>query len=127
NRRIQVTDTEGKVLKIVTIDVPAPPNAPVATGNRPPATGGPRQQEPGSPWAICITPGPNQVLYVSDAYPGRIYKMSLEGEVLGYFGGVGKTAGKFGWIHELACPSENELYVAELLNWRAQKLVLHPR
>lgn len=31
-----------------------------------------------------------------------------------------------GWIHELACPSENELYVAELLNWRIQKLVLHP-
>jgi hypothetical protein len=26
----------------------------------------------------------------------------------------------------MACPSENELYVAELLNWRAQKLILHP-
>ena len=25
---------------------------------------------PGAPWAICITPGPNQVLYASDAYPG---------------------------------------------------------
>src|SRR5688572_14124942 len=30
NRRIQVTDTSGKVLKIITIDVSAPPNAPVA-------------------------------------------------------------------------------------------------
>jgi sugar lactone lactonase YvrE len=127
NRRIQVTDRLGKVLKIVTIDVPAPPNAPVATGNRLPATGGPTQQMPGSPWAICITPGPEQVLYVSDAFPGRIYKLSLDGEVLGYLGGVGKTLGKFGWIHELACPTENELYVAELLNWRAQKLVLKPR
>jgi hypothetical protein len=126
NRRIQVTDTSGKVLKIITIDVPAPPNAPVATGNRLPATGGATQQMPGSPWAICITPGPTQVLYVSDAFPGRIYKLSLDGEVLGYLGGVGKTLGKFGWIHELACPSENELYVAELLNWRAQKLVLKP-
>jgi hypothetical protein len=26
----------------------------------------------------------------------------------------------------MACPSENELYVAELLNWRVQKLSLHP-
>jgi hypothetical protein len=26
----------------------------------------------------------------------------------------------------MACPSENELYVAELLNWRVQKLILHP-
>ena len=24
------------------------------------------------------------------------------------------------------CPSENELYVAEILNWRAQKLILEP-
>src|ERR1700727_2796664 len=27
---------------------------------------------------------------------------------------------------EIACPAENELYVAELLNWRVQKLVLKP-
>jgi len=33
---------------------------------------------------------------------------------------------RFGWIHEMACPSENELYVGELLNWRLQKLTLHP-
>ena len=26
----------------------------------------------------------------------------------------------------MACPSENELYVAELLNWRVQKLILKP-
>ena len=42
-------------------------------------------------------------------------------------GKSGHGAKAFGWIHEIACPSENELYVAELLNWRAQKLLLHPR
>ena len=26
----------------------------------------------------------------------------------------------------MACPSENELYVAELLNWRVQKLISSP-
>ena len=41
-------------------------------------------------------------------------------------GGTGKTLGKFGWIHEMACPTENELYVGELLNWRVQKLTLKP-
>ena len=41
-------------------------------------------------------------------------------------GESGKQLKQFGWIHEIACPSENELYVAELLNWRAQKLTLHP-
>jgi hypothetical protein len=79
---------------------------------------------PGSPWAICITPPPNQVLYSADAFPGHIYKLSLDGKVLGMLGKTGKQLGQFGWIHEIACPSENELYVAEILNWRVQKLLL---
>ncbi len=125
NGRIQIFNTSGKLLNTIKIDVPAPPNSPVAIGNRPTETG-PATMHPGSPWALCITPGPTQYLYVSDAYPGRIYKLTLDGRVLGWLGGSGKTLKKFGWIHELACPSENELYVAELLNWRAQKLTLHP-
>jgi hypothetical protein len=81
---------------------------------------------PGSPWTVCITPGPHQVLYASDTYPGRIYKMSLDGTVLGVLGTSGRQLRQFGWIHELASPSENRLFVAELLNWRVQKLILHP-
>ena len=77
---------------------------------------------PGAPWAVCITPGPNQVLYASDAFPGRVYKLSLDGKVLGMLGESGKQLKQFGWIHEIACPSENEIYVGELLNWRVQKL-----
>src|SRR6266700_4029018 len=95
-----------------------------AIGNKPTATTG--TMAPGSPWSICITPGPNQVLYSSDAFPGRVYKLSLDGKVLGMFGKAGKQLGQFGWIHEMACPSENELYVSEILNWRVQKLVLEP-
>jgi hypothetical protein len=34
--------------------------------------------------------------------------------------------GEFGWIHQIACPSENELWIGEILNWRVQKLTLHP-
>jgi hypothetical protein len=81
---------------------------------------------PGAPWTLCITPPPNQVLYTSDAYPGRVYKLTLEGKVLGVLGQSGKQLKQFGWIHGIACPSENEIYVAELLNWRVQKLILHP-
>jgi hypothetical protein len=79
-----------------------------------------------SPWSICITPPPNQVLYSSDAWPGRIYRLSLDGKVIGMLGQSGKQLKQFGWIHAMACPSENELYVAELLNWRVQKLILKP-
>ena len=124
NRRIQVFDGEGNVLRQITIDVPVKTDARPAIGNRPIQTTG--TMSPGAPWTVCITPGPNQVLYASDAFPGRIYKLTLEGKVLGVLGESGKQLKQFGWIHEMACPSENELYVAELLNWRVQKLILAP-
>src|SRR6202023_2896746 len=124
NRRIQVFDTEGKFLRQITIDLPIGPNARPAIGNRPTQTTG--TISPGAPWTICITPPPNQVLFTSDAYPGRIYKLSLDGKLLGWFGQAGKQPGDFGWVHEIACPSQNELYVAEILNWRVQKLTLDP-
>ncbi len=122
NRRIQVFDGEGNFLRQLTIDVPVDAHARPAIGNKPTGTSG--TMAPGAPWAICITPGPKQFMYASDAFPGRIYKLTLDGKVLGAFGESGKRLGQFGWIHEMACPSENEIYVAELLNWRAQKLIL---
>src|SRR6476660_9022174 len=124
NRRIQVFDTEGKFLRQIVIDVPFDPEARSLIGNKTDHPSGSRT--PGSPWAICITPPPHQVLFSSDAFPGRIYKLSLDGKVLGTFGKTGKQLGQFGWIHEMACPSENELFVGELLNWRVQKIVLEP-
>jgi streptogramin lyase len=133
NRRIQVLDRNGKVLNIFQIDVPYPSETVPVLGARAEegANIGAQSLSPinqaGSPWAICITPPPNQVLYVADAYPGRIYKISLDGRVLGWFGGAGRQLKQFGWIHELACPSENEVYAAELLNWRVQKLLIHPQ
>jgi DNA-binding beta-propeller fold protein YncE len=128
NRRIQVFDGEGTFLRQFTIDVPYDKNLQPAIGNKPaPDAKLSGAQAPGAPWAICITPGPNQVLYSADAYPGRIYKLSLDGKVLGYLGHAGKNLKEFGWIHGMACPSENTLYVAEVLNWRVQKLILHPQ
>jgi streptogramin lyase len=130
NRRIQVFDGNGKFERQITIDVPAPPGARPAIGNMPANPAALRgTMAPGAPWAICITQPLNgfQVLYSADAYPGRIYKLSLDGKVLGMLGESGKQLKQFGWIHEIACPSENELYVAELLNWRVQKLILEPQ
>ena len=127
NRRIQVFDGNGKFLRQIVIDVPFDPNAAPAIGNKPEfPIRGTQTMAPGAPWAVCITPPPNQVMFSSDGYPGRLYKLGLDGKVLGVFGESGKQLGQFGWIHEIACPSENELFVAELLNWRVQKLVLEP-
>ncbi len=129
NRRVQVFDGEGTFLRAISIDLPLPPGAHPAIGNQPPTLQGYQgnmTQMPGAPWAVCVTPGPTQYLYVADSFPGRIYKFTLDGKLLGTLGKAGKLLKQFGWIHEIACPSENELYVAEVLNWRVQKLILHP-
>ncbi len=123
NRRIQVLDTTGKFIREFTIDVPVDTKRGkiVYGAEAPNAKTG--SQAPGAPDALCMTPGPNPVLFVGDLYPSRIYKVSLEGKVLGVYGQPGRNLGEFGWIHAIACPSENEIYVAELINWRVQKLV----
>jgi hypothetical protein len=129
NRRIQVFDTDGNFKREIRINLPPPPEARPAIGNMPNLTnyltdGG--TMTPGAPWAICITPPPNQVMYVADSFPGRVYRLSLDGTVQGWFGKSGKQLKQFGWVHEIACPSQNEIYVAEILNWRVQKLEIHP-
>jgi len=50
----------------------------------------------GAPYAICITPGPRQFLFTSNSNPsttmdnGEIYKMTLDGKIVGKFGTAGK-------------------------------------
>jgi len=91
----------------------------------------------GAPWAVCITPGPHQYLYSSNSNPdtnnsqimavtGEIYKMELDGTIVGKFGKPGKQLGEFGTVHEIDCRNENEILVAEITRWRFQKLMLHP-
>jgi DNA-binding beta-propeller fold protein YncE len=125
NRRIQVFDGDGNFLRQITIDVPFDHDARPAIGNKPDPNAKKGTFAPGAPWTVCITPPPNQVIFTSDAYPGRLYKLSLDGKVLGVLGESGKQPKQFGWIHEIACPNEHTVYVAELLNWRIQKLLLH--
>ena len=87
----------------------------------------------GAPWAVCITPGSHQYLYSSNSNGtanmdnGEIYKMELDGKILGKFGTAGKLLKEFGSVHEIDCRKPDELLVGEITNWRVQKLTLHPR
>jgi hypothetical protein len=87
----------------------------------------------GSPAAICITGGAHQYLYSSNSNPqndidsgGEIYKLELNGKVVGQFGKAGKLPKEFGTVNAIDCRSENDLIVGEIGNWRVQKLTLHP-
>ena len=123
NSRIQVFDADGNFKRVLVMNVPYPvdyqppftainPNRPVA-----PAT---------QPWAMCLTNSSPQELWVSDAEPGRIYRMALDGKILGWLGSSGRQMGQFNWIHGLDCSQLDDgvLWVADMNNWRVQKLLV---
>ena len=123
NHRIQVFDTDGNFKRMFSIDLPPDPTSRSVNGATP--TGEALRRVIGAPNSLCITPGSPQVLFVGEStYPGRIFKVALDGTVLGVIGRSGRNLGQFSGAHALACPSERELYVAETSNWRVQKLLL---
>jgi hypothetical protein len=86
----------------------------------------------GNPQAMCMTKGSNPILFVSNSNPwndidvaGEIYKMGLDGAIIGKFGRAGKLPKEFGTVNSIDCRVENTLYVGEIGNLRVQKLVLH--
>ena len=124
NRRIQVFNTDGKFLRMFSIDVPPPAGSRPVYGNTP--TGLRLAAVIGAPNSICITQDLNQVLFVGEStFPGRLFKVSLDGKVLGVIGRSGRELGEFSGVHQLACPTEHEVYAAETANWRVQKLIVH--
>ena len=123
NSRIQVFDSDGNFLRVRTMSVQyradyQPPFNAVNPGRRvAPAT---------QPWSMCLTNSTPQELWVSDADPGRIYRMALDGTILGWLGSSGRQLGQFNWIHSLDCSQLDDgiLWVADMNNWRIQKLIV---
>jgi DNA-binding beta-propeller fold protein YncE len=123
NQRVQVFNTSGKYLREWKIEVPPDYTTRAVNGPTPKAGD---MNGVGAPNSLCITPGPRQVIFLGEStWPGRVFKVSLDGKVLGVIGKSGRNLKQFSGAHALACPSENEIYVAETSNWRVQKLLLH--
>ena len=89
----------------------------------------------GNPWELCISPGPHQYLFSSNSNPdnqnaaswaisGEIYKMELDGRIIGRFGKAGKALGEFQTVHGIDCRNPDELIVSEISAWRVQKIRL---
>jgi hypothetical protein len=53
--------------------------------------------------------------------------MELDGTIVGRFGKAGKQLKEFSTVHEIDCRNPNELFVAEITAWRAQKIILRPQ
>ena len=86
----------------------------------------------GTPTALCLTTGPRQYMYVAHTgdpdgmEDAAIYKVDLDGKLVGRFGRAGKQLKEFGLVNSIDCRSENELLIGELGNWRVQKVTLRP-
>jgi len=84
----------------------------------------------GTPLTMCMTTGPTQHLYISHSgdpdgmEDAAIYKVQLDGKVMGKFGSAGKLQKQFGLANSIDCRNENELLVGEVTNWRVQKVTL---
>ena len=84
----------------------------------------------GIPQALCVSGGATQFLYSSNSNDpesmdnGEIYKLQLNGQIVGRFGKAGKLPKEFGIVNALDCRTENDLMVGEIWNWRAQKITL---
>jgi hypothetical protein len=84
----------------------------------------------GTPLTMCMTTGPTQYLYIAHAgdkdgmEDAAIYKVQLDGKVVGKFGTAGRLPKQFGLANSIDCRNENELLVGEMTNWRVQRVTL---
>jgi len=95
NQRIQVFDAEGTYLR--------------------------ESKHPGTPCGLCMSG--DQHIFMAHGHTGLIMKLDLKGKVLGATGGQGKAPNRYGEAHFLALDRQEDIYVADTLNWRVQKLV----
>jgi sugar lactone lactonase YvrE len=96
NQRIQVFDADGNYVR--------------------------ESKHPGTPCGLCMC-GDRRHIMMAHGHAGRIMKLDLDGNVLGATGSQGKGPNQYGEAHFLALDAKEDIYVADTLNWRVQKLV----
>ena len=96
NQRIQVFDGEGNFVR--------------------------EHAHPGTPCGLCLMRDRRHIM-MAHGHAGKIIKLDLDGRVLGATGGQGKGLNRYGEAHFLALDRKEDIYVADTLNWRVQKLV----
>jgi hypothetical protein len=78
------------------------------------------------PWEVCVSPGSPQYLFTGDGTTGKIYKLTLDGRVVGMAQtSLGRGADDTGdLVHAIACPDANTLYVGSASLWDVQKITI---
>jgi NHL repeat len=77
----------------------------------------------GAPWSLCVSPGATQYLFSGDGN-GKLYKLDLDGNLVGW-AQTSQGHGQSGClIHELHCESENVIYKGDCSTWTVEKITI---
>jgi DNA-binding beta-propeller fold protein YncE len=96
NQRLQVFDAEGRFLR--------------------------EKKHPGTPCGLALCSDKKHIM-MAHGHAGRIMKLDMDLNLLAATGGQGKGPNRYGEAHYLALDAEDNIYVADSLNWNVQKLV----
>ena len=96
NQRIQVFDGDGKFLR--------------------------EKPHPGTPCGLAWCSDKKHIM-MAHGHAGRIMKLDMELNLLAATGAQGKGPNRYGEAHYLALDAQDNIYVADTLNWCVQKLV----
>jgi len=88
-------------------------------------------------WTACASGGAHQYMFLSNSNPngngpgtwettGEIYKVELDGTVVGRFGKPGKIAPGFQVVHMIDCRNADRPILGEIESWRVQRYILQP-
>lgn len=72
----------------------------------------------GYPYGILITP--DQHVWMADGGYDRIIELDQNGKILGALGEPGHKSGQGAWFHFMAIGPDQNIYIADVLNWRFQ-------
>lgn len=96
NQRIQVFDADGKYLR--------------------------EKKHPGTPCGLALCSDKKHIM-MAHGHAGRIMKLDMDLNLLAATGGQGKGPNRYGEAHYLTLDEQDNIYVADSLNWNVQKLV----
>jgi hypothetical protein len=75
----------------------------------------------GAPWSVCTSPAPNQFLFSGDGN-GKIYKVDMSGNLVGW-AQTSEGHGQTGClVHELHCESDTVIYKGDCSTWTVEKI-----
>jgi streptogramin lyase len=77
----------------------------------------------GAPWSVCVSPGQTQYLFSGDGN-GKLYKVDLNGNLVGW-AQTSEGHGQTGClVHELHCESDTVIYKGDCSTWTVEKITI---